>query len=135
MNSLISNTLVPLLCAVAFCGAGLMGLSTTSPDSDDGSDHEKELADSKKETETVQYSFPVYASSGKIGHCVLAVKANLRETEYPYADQARVETRHQVYQVASEIFKNVDDGHRACRALYNRMSGEIEVTEHVFLVN
>lgn len=132
MDNIVSNIVVPLVCALAFCSAGVLGISAKSHHENDAIAANEHLKEDK--IETVQHSFPVFFESEKIGHCVLGIRTPVRKAKGPYTDPRRVTEREAIYDKASELLTNASDGEAGCAELFAQAASLADVEEFVFLV-
>ena len=132
MDNIVSNIVVPLACAAAFCGAGVLGISAGSNHANEAIAANEYLKEDK--VETVQHSFPVFFENERIGHCVLGIRTPVKKAKKPYTDPRRVTEREAIYDKASELLANASDGNAVCAELFAQAGSLADVEEFVYLV-
>lgn len=131
MRSMVSNVILPISCAIVFCGGAYAAISLSVPSASKEAVAPHDSA--KNQTVKVQYSFPVFSNTQKIGHCVVVVKSPMLDPDAKFADKERIGQEYIIYNKAKIIFADVEDGTKACKELYNTVKKTVPVEEFVFL--
>ena len=133
MSNVTSNIVIPVACAIAFCGAAVLGISAKPTGQNQAVLDNEKLK--KEEVATVQHSFPVFYQNEKTGHCVLGIRTPIKKSKGPYTDPKRAEERKAIYAKASTILADAADGNAVCADLFAEATEIADVTEFVFLLN
>lgn len=133
MKRLIGQLLLPLLCCATFIGgtAASIHLSKPAP----AIDEDMPVVEKASEQETVRQSYPLYVADTQIGHCILDIRTERLELEPGIADPKRVEMLGKIYQKASMLLRDVEDGEAACAELASSVTSIAEIRESGYLPN
>lgn len=131
MKRLLGQLLLPLLCSVAFIGATAASIHLSKPKAEP--DAEMPMVEKASEQETINQSYPLYKADMQIGHCVLGIRTERLELEPGIADPERVEMMGKIYQKASMLLRDVEDGEAACAELASSVASIAEVRESGYL--
>ena len=133
MKRLIGQLLLPLLCCATFIGGAIASIHLAKPEA--AVDADMPVIEEAAEQETVNQSYPLYMGDTQIGHCVLGIRTERLELEPGIADPARVEMMGKIYQEASMLLRDVEDGEAACGELASSVTSIAEIRESGFLPN
>lgn len=133
MKRILGQLLLPILCSVAFIGATAASIHLSKPKAEP--DAEMPMVEEAAEQETVNQSYPLYKADAQIGHCVLGIRTERLELEPGIADPERAEMMGKIYQKASMLLRDVEDGETACAELASSVANIAEIRESGFLPN